>query len=394
MPEVSVIIPCFNTGSYLAEAIDSVLAQTFDDFEIIVVDDGSTDNTRQVATSYSDPKVRCVYQHNQGLSAARNTGIRYATGNFVMFLDADDLILPTKLARQTELLAANPDCGLAFCDFRYFQDGTPEVLIPHNLEPSDADVLRKLVAGNFFAVHTALVRQSCFKKAGVFCEDLSAVEDWDLWLRMAYAGIRFLYHSEPLALYRRRSGSMRADRANQQRNETLALMRFRDYADAATLERVRWSHHAAYRHALYALVLYQDGRRDAARESLTTAVSLDRRWFIEAGQLIDLVAHHSQPAENSRATPVGPAYVDMVFNDLARLIPELEPTRNKAKAQSFAEAAFAGHAAAQPSRVTANALHAIRYDRTWLNNRGLLSILLQSVIGRETWRRLRRRGHP
>ena len=95
-PLVSVVIPCFNHGRFLPEAIESVLAQTYPWIEILVVDDGSTDNTREVAAQY--PHVRYVYQHNQGLSAARNTGIRHSTGDFLVFLDADDLLYPGAIA--------------------------------------------------------------------------------------------------------------------------------------------------------------------------------------------------------------------------------------------------------------------------------------------------------
>lgn len=112
VPRVSVIIPCYNTARYVKETIESVLNQTRQDFEIIVVDDGSTDDSHNVIASINDQRIRYHYQPNQGLAAARNTGLALATGEFVAFLDADDFFLPEKLARQIAALDSQPEVGL------------------------------------------------------------------------------------------------------------------------------------------------------------------------------------------------------------------------------------------------------------------------------------------
>jgi len=109
---VSVVIPAYNQSQYLAAAIRSALAQTYEDIEVLVVDDGSTDDTRRVATSFDDSRVRYIYQNNAGLAAARNTGIRHARGSVLTFLDSDDLFLPEKLALLCGTLDANPRLGM------------------------------------------------------------------------------------------------------------------------------------------------------------------------------------------------------------------------------------------------------------------------------------------
>ena len=111
MSKVSVIIPAYNQSHYLSEAVQSVLNQTYPDFEIIIVDDGSTDDTREVAHSYSDPRVRYIYQDNAGLSAARNTGIRHATGDIIVLMDSDGQHPPEEIPRLIKELEAIPKAG-------------------------------------------------------------------------------------------------------------------------------------------------------------------------------------------------------------------------------------------------------------------------------------------
>ena len=121
MPKVSVIIPCFNQGAYLQEAVDSVLAQTFQDFEILVVDDGSTDEeTVKILKEYDRPKTRVIRTENQGLSAARNTGIHEAQGIYILPLDADDKIGKGYLEDAVRILDQHPEIGIVYCEAAYF----------------------------------------------------------------------------------------------------------------------------------------------------------------------------------------------------------------------------------------------------------------------------------
>ncbi len=200
MPAVSVIIPAYNQGQFVGQAIQSVLDQTFADFEAVVVDDGSTDDTATVIQAFRDPRVRYVFQENRGLSAARNTGIRYASGDYLSYLDSDDLFLAKKLELLVSALQAAPEIGLiAGQAVPIDEDGQRagrvfDIALPEELE--------QLVLGNPLHVGSVLVRRSWQSRAGLFDETLRSYEDWDMWLRMALAGCRMTSVAEPVSLYR------------------------------------------------------------------------------------------------------------------------------------------------------------------------------------------------
>ena len=205
---VSVIIPTHNRRDLLRAAIDSVLAQTYPEIEIIVVDDGSTDDTTEAMAQYIG---RIVYlrQSNQGVAATRNAGIRAATGEYLTFLDDDDLMLPTKIERQVQLLAARPEAGLVHCRF-YHVDRDGNVLDKVGVLPQ-GQVLKPLLCGNFMWAGAPLVRRQCLDQVGMFDEHIPATcADWDMWLRIAQAGYPFACVQEPLGSYRVQQDSMLA----------------------------------------------------------------------------------------------------------------------------------------------------------------------------------------
>jgi hypothetical protein len=191
MPNVTVVIPAFNAQRYIREALDSVLAQTYRDFEVVVVDDGSTDSTREIVASYGDPStslragpVRCVSQANAGPSPARNRGIREARGQLIAFIDSDDLWMPEKLAEQVPLFDAEGRVGLVYCHGeRMAADGSP-IPTPHPPKPVGRVFLEFLVR-NHCPTSGAVVRRECFERCGFFPENMVWAEDWYLWLRIA-----------------------------------------------------------------------------------------------------------------------------------------------------------------------------------------------------------------
>lgn len=207
-PLVSVVIPAYNAAWCIAKAVDSVLAQDFQDREVIVVDDGSTDDTATVLAGYGDA-VRVVRQTNGGLSSARNAGIRAARGEFVAFLDADDWWLPGKLARQTGLMRGRPELGFTSTAARVEDpDGGlvnvwtcahwEESFLVH-IFTNNADV-----AGSGSAV---MARRALFDGVGGFDESLRSLEDIDMWMRLA-AVADYACLEEPLAVILKRPGSM------------------------------------------------------------------------------------------------------------------------------------------------------------------------------------------
>lgn len=213
MPAVSVIIPTYNYGRFIGAAVQSVLDQTFRDCEIIVVDDGSTDNTAQVVSQFGD-RVTYLFQPNRGKSAARNRAIQEATGQWVAFLDADDRWLPSKIERQLEILKLTGEQAAVHSNFSivnedrsmhlYWREQVPES-VAKGLEASD------LVLWNVVGTLTVMVSRDKVLDVGGFDEGQLSAEDWDLWLRMGLAGLQFVYVDEPLAIYRRHGANMQRD---------------------------------------------------------------------------------------------------------------------------------------------------------------------------------------
>lgn len=185
---VSIIVPSYNAARYIKEAVDSALAQTYQNIEILVIDDGSTDEIKKVLESYiAAGKINYHYQQNKGLSAARNIGIKMAKGEYIALLDADDIFLPNKIEEQIKFLEENLDCDVCYCDLYHFWDEEPEKLLKLNYKYySGADVLPGLLEKSFIAPLTVVIRKSVFNRFGFFDENLKRSEDLDFWFRLAY----------------------------------------------------------------------------------------------------------------------------------------------------------------------------------------------------------------
>lgn len=184
-PKVSVIIPDYNGEKYIAEAIESALGQTYRNFEIIVVNDGSADNSYEKIKPYL-PSVKYIFQENQGVAAARNTGIKHSSGELIAFLDQDDLWLPEKLELQVDYLLRNPDVGLVHSNMSYI-DEQGEPIEPDFDFPSciAGRCFGELFTKNRIAILTVLLRKDCLNKMGLFNIQFSGVDDYDLLLRVS-----------------------------------------------------------------------------------------------------------------------------------------------------------------------------------------------------------------
>ena len=202
-PLVSVIIPTYQTKDFVGEAIDSVLAQTYPNIEILVVDDGSVDGTEEFCKAKYGSRITYIYQENRGLAGSRNTGMRNAHGEFFALLDADDMFLPNKVERQVDYLLTHPECDVSYCGLYHFYDGAPERLFTLNLTYySGADIFPNLLKRNFINPLTVVMRRRVMEKIGFFDEFYRHGEDWDYWLRSSYQGARFCYLPEQLGKYR------------------------------------------------------------------------------------------------------------------------------------------------------------------------------------------------
>lgn len=213
MARVAAVIPCYNHGRYLAEAVQSVLGQSFADVECVVVNDGSTDETAQVAASFG-ARISYMEHPNSGLCFSRNRAIEATDSEYVAFLDADDSWHPDKLSRQVALMESRGEVGLVHTDGRFLTEDGQGRRILGDADPSllQGELFGRLLMGNPILGPSVMVRRSCLGKVGLFDEELGGCGDWDLWLRICRlwkAG----YLAEPLLYYRRhtRAVSMSED---------------------------------------------------------------------------------------------------------------------------------------------------------------------------------------
>jgi glycosyltransferase involved in cell wall biosynthesis len=182
-PLFSVIIPTYNRAHKAMRAVQSVLAQTFDDYEIWVIDDGSTDDTRSVLSSLKDGRLNYVCQSNAGVAIARNTGIARARGKYIAFLDSDDRWYPTKLERIAQAIDIRPDIGLFYSRAEYVRETGTKLWTPNIRDVGD-NGYRALLEGNFVAISAAVVKKRCFDIVGGFDTPVGC-EDWDMWIRIS-----------------------------------------------------------------------------------------------------------------------------------------------------------------------------------------------------------------
>ena len=239
MPEISVIIPAYNASRTVGAAVDSVLAQTFADLDLIVVDDGSQDDTASVVSERDDPRLKLIRTPNGGVAAARNRGLDATDGSYVAFLDADDAWRPTKLERQHAAIVHRPEIGLCFPSARLVDDG----LRPFGTDPAvdRADYTEALLLeGNIVAGggSSVLARTSLVGRAGGFDPQLSQVADWDMWLRMSLI-TGFVALHEELVLYRSMPGTMSSDPQLLERDTFAMLDKFYDAPASAPYVRLR-----------------------------------------------------------------------------------------------------------------------------------------------------------
>lgn len=203
---VSIIVPCYNYAAFLSDCLKSLIRQSYSNWECIVVDDGSADETREIVAEFAgrDPRFRYLFQENKGMSCARNFALSRAAGTLIQFVDADDLLEVDKLRVHVCSFAANSDTDLVYGDWDYFSHigyGETPVSAAPIREPwkprtsgAGVDLCRDLIIGNIFTISAPLVRKSLLDQICGFDESLNSHEDWDLWLRCALVGGRFRYY--------------------------------------------------------------------------------------------------------------------------------------------------------------------------------------------------------
>jgi glycosyltransferase involved in cell wall biosynthesis len=200
IPLVTVIIPAYNAAFFIGRAVKSILDQSWENIEVILVDDGSSDHTADVIRSFPDQRLVYSYQRNAGQGPARNKGLAQARGQYITFLDADDRYLPGKIEKQVGFLEAHSDYALCYCNALHFYTGSRDRLFRKQVSGRSGNILPELLESSFINPNTVMVRRKVFDKVRGFNETRYYPEDWDLWLRIALAGYQFGYLDEDLVV--------------------------------------------------------------------------------------------------------------------------------------------------------------------------------------------------
>ncbi|MCB9450365.1 MAG: glycosyltransferase [Anaerolineaceae bacterium] len=370
-PLVSVIIPCYEQARFVAAAVASALSQTYPQVEVIVVDDGSTDDPETVLAAYSS-SISLIQQQNRGLAAARNAGFHHAQGEYLFFLDSDDQLFPDALARHVALLEDHPDYALSYSAWQQVSEDGREVygivrpnISGHVLEPL---LLRRF----FFFASSTLVRRACLEQVGLFDESILWGEDADLWTRLAYAGFAFGYLDEPLTRYRIHAKSMTAQVSLEQSASWTGLLD-KFFATPNLPE-----HLLALKGEAYAVLHYETagrcyraGQTELAEDHLKAALALypqvQAEWLLEwvAGTALD--SRTTRPEAFMRWVS---AILKGQGQDLGRRLPGRYHTA----------AIFAAYQSRRFDRIRAHIIPALLADPAVLRNRGFLRIALESFV--------------
>jgi len=384
MPRVSVVIPTYNRADLVGRSIDSVLAQTHRDYEIIVVDDGSTDDTQGVLARYGD-RIRIIVQDNAGVAKARNTGALASNGEFVNFLDSDDTLLPRKLESHVDYLDSHPEVDVVLCGWRNIEEETGALLNEVTSLPVD-DLLRAiLLRGNYglLPMHPALLRRRCLERVGLFDESLLMREDQDFWMRVALSGCGIGQIEQALCEYHNRAGGKGKNWARLERTMPVLLAKVFNHPQLpASIAAMKDEVYA--RSALeFGLYYYAESDGHAG-----PAMASARRYFEEAfGLWPDILLQHTPYRESILYTVVQEAPdapQTRLRSDLDLLLPDT-PRRHRIRAVLLSELyvilAFQAYEAGQRSRVLAHALAAIRHAPAALRDRGLRAITAKALLG-------------
>jgi glycosyltransferase involved in cell wall biosynthesis len=385
-PLVSVIIPAYNQAHYLPQAIDSVLAQTYANYEIIVVNDGSTDTTPQVCASY-EPAIRTVHQPNKGLAAARNSGIAVSNGDLYAFLDSDDWWAPEYLARQVANLVAHPEIGLSHT---WVNDVTLDGKFirvtgrARSLSASDRDFYKQILTDSPIVTPGCVVmRRSCMDVVGTFDDStyLLGGEDWDLWIRVCHK-FPIGVVPEPLVYYRKDNFLVPEKYKARRYEQTYPYIVAKAFDHVTDPDMLKVKPQALSR--LYwrlAWINFGVGDDAAARDWLDKSYEVyPQQYDPPHDALIESIAGWADELY-AIETPVAAAFafVDQLTDAWPAWGEHLRRLNKPIKGQILGLDLFRAYEWQRWDQVLPLARHAIRYRPQWLKNRGFVSICIQAL---------------
>jgi len=376
MPRVSIIIPSFNRADMIMTALESALSQVYQDWEAIIVDDGSSDNTGDVVAQVKDARIRYIYQANKGLPGARNTGILASTGEYVAFLDSDDAFLPNKLSLQVPILDADPQLGLVAGGYIDVDSNMKTLRELHPWEKNPDLDLSDWLRTCPFCVGSPLVRRSWLDKAGLFDETMRFVEDWDLWLRLSSLGCRMQWLQQPVYLYRMHDTNM-VRQAVRMKNGMIAMFdKFFAQPDlpavAVALRGEAYGH--AYLNAAARALAGGDGKE--SQECLKKAYENNPRLL--TGQPPEMLTTLASFALSPLCDDAG-KYMQLLAENMPDALQGW--SRQQVLGVLHGVNAFENAGKLNSPGVIRNALAAIVRDPRWLKNRGLVAITGRALFG-------------
>ena len=289
MPKVSVVIPTYNRANFIAESIQSVLDQTFTDFEIVIIDDGSTDNTREVIDSFRDRRIRYTHQENGGVGSASNRGFELSAGEYIAFFSSDDILVEDALERGVEALDRHPEVAFSYGQI-YLMDERGHVFglrKPRHghatVRPGTEEIRKAIIDGNHIPAMTIMARRNCLFEVGLYDPAFSdGSEDLDLWVRLARK-YPVAYIPAPLAKYRMHSGCMTIARAVDEELETKSRILESVFNDPELGPRFASLRSRAYfyLHLRLARHAYEAGDMKSSREQLSAALKFNHGKLFE-----------------------------------------------------------------------------------------------------------------
>lgn len=378
MSKVSIVIPTYNRASFISVALQSALAQPFTDLEVVVIDDGSTDNTGDIIGRVSDPRVRYIYQENQGSTAAFNRGLLECHGDYVSVLGSDDWYLPDGLPALAAILDGRPDLGAVSGGYNCVDLAGRLVRNERPWEAFPDLGTETWLLGCPTLLQSSLIRRSWIDRVGGFDETVRCVQDWDFGLRLARAGCTMGWHRRPIFCYRLHPGQISRDATTIRRDLILVLDHF--FSEMGLSAELHSMKDAAYAHAYVrgGLRAYEVNQRVEGRSDLRHAIQLDPELVANNAQrLFDILVGWA----NGELTANPTGFIETAFSNL----PEEAACLARRQAEAVASLSMSRFFSAYRSRDLDGAKSALfqslRYHPSWLLNRGVLSMGLEIFCG-------------
>lgn len=273
MQNISVVLTCYNGARWIRRAIESILAQTYEDFELVIIDDGSTDNSKEIVASHlCDERVRYIYKKNRGFSATVNRGIKESNGSLIGFIGQDDLWMPNKLELQVKYFSEHKDVGFVHSNYCSI-DSEGQIIEVRNVKIQNFSSKKKLVEqlflNNFIGFETVLVKRKCFEEVGFFDERMVGFSDHDMWLRIA-GSFNIGYLGLPLVKKRQHESQLSKVRIEAVLNDEF-LMTKKAIDRYPFLKRVERKKLAPLYYA-WGIVLLQEGNNKKAKQKFIKAI--------------------------------------------------------------------------------------------------------------------------